>query len=404
MWICPLEGEQLVNTTLAELGSQMVDQGMLSASQLRQTQETATKSERKHQRLRTVLSDMLANQKRLTHYQQATLEQGRGYLLGVGPYVVFEALGNGAMSCVYRARHRATGEMVALKLVPKRLTRNARVVQLWRREVEAALTVDHPNLVGARHAQIRRPPFYLAMDLVEGPTLKYLLAHRGAFDVPTALALVEQAAHGLDALDRHGFVHRDVKPGNVMATWQGHVKLIDFGFSHDPGRPDAITRDGLVMGTANYMAPEAVRSGHQRDIRADLYSLGVTFYELLTGALPFPSGSRSETLRARRRGQPRDPRHYVPHLPDEVVSVLLHVLRREPQRRYQSPQELLSALRPLREFWCLPSESSLAGAIAMEPSTTVEPLEDTGQADDEPSSVTWLERLVHAARSTLSIH
>ena len=364
-------GRDVVSPTLAQLGSQMVRRGLLSAEQLHQAQKAAARSVRKHDRLHMVLADVLARQRRLTNYQQATLERGRGYLLSVGPYVVFEPLGNGAMSCVYRARRRDTGDMVALKLVPKRLARNSDVAHLWHREVEAALTVDHPNLVRARAAQIDHQPFYLVMDLVEGPTLKSLLAHRGRLDTATSLALVHQVARGLDALDRRGFVHGDVKPGNIMVTWHGQVKLIDFGFSHDPTRPDAITRRGLVIGTANYLAPEAGRDTREPDIRADLYSLGVTLYEMLTGALPFASGSKSEALRSRRRQAPRDPREHLPHLPDDVVSVVLRLLKRDPQQRYASPRELRTDLTDLRRAYPLRGHSGLSATIAMEPSGPV---------------------------------
>ena len=388
-----------MSNTLAELGSRVVQRGMLSAEQVQQAERAARVSVRKHHRLRAVLADVLARQKRLTNYQQATLSRVGGYLLCVGPYVVFEPLGNGAMSCVYRARHRGTGEMVALKLVPKRLTGRPEVVQLWRREVEAALSIDHPNLVRAHHGRVDKPPLYLVMDMVEGPTVKYLLAHRGPFDVPTSLSLVHQVARGLDALGRRGVVHGDVKPGNVMVTWQGQVKLVDFGFSHDPARADAITRRGLVVGTANYLAPEASWRGHHSDIRADLYSLGVTLYEMLTGELPFAADTREEALQAHRHLDPRDPRDHVPHLPDEVVDVVLRLLERDPQQRYASPGELRQELAALRRGWPLRDGSHLSSAIAMEPSVSVEPIEGLIGPASQPR---WGRRLADVVRAAVA--
>jgi serine/threonine-protein kinase len=181
------------------------------------------------------------------------------------------------------------------------------------------------------------------MELVPGESVRHLLRQHFRLDLPQALWITRQAGQALDALHRAGFLHADVKPENIRLVKDGTVKLIDLGFAHRPGEYRELRARGYVLGTVNYLAPE-VCTAASGDARSDLYSLGVTLYETLTGQLPFPPGSVTQTLERHCTQPPIDPRRHAPYLPAPVVLLLEQLLARQPADRPSSAGRVVQQL------------------------------------------------------------
>jgi serine/threonine protein kinase len=236
-------------------------------------------------------------------------------------YHIVEVLGQGGMGTVYKAQHRLMERLVALKVIDRGLTGNPAVVERFRREVKAAAQLNHPNIVHAYDADHAGDSHFLVMEYVDGITLARLVEEQGPLSVEVACTYVRQAALGLQRAFEHGMVHRDIKPHNLMLTPQGMVKILDFGLARlvseagptpqaaadaaRSGASPALTQLGMVMGTADYMAPEQATDPHAADTRADIYSLGCTLYYLLTGRHPFPEGAVLDKIMAHGTRKPR---------------------------------------------------------------------------------------------------
>ena len=199
------------------------------------------------------------------------------------------------MGVVFKARHRRLGRVGALKILPPSFARDRSAVMRFRREVEAAGRLKHPNLVAAQDADEDRGVHFLVMDYVEGRDLDRVVRDRGPMQVTQAIDCLIQAARGLEAAHAQGIVHRDIKPGNLMLDNAGTVRVLDLGLARivDAANPfgkstaGRLTESGMYMGTVDYMAPEQAEDSHRVDHRADIYSLGCTLYYLLTGQEPF---------------------------------------------------------------------------------------------------------------------
>jgi serine/threonine protein kinase len=279
-------------------------------------------------------------------------------------YRIVEVLGQGGMGTVYKAQHRLMERLVALKVIDRGLTGNPAVVERFRREVKAAAQLNHPNIVHAYDAEQAMDTHFLVMEFVEGTTLSSLVEKQGPLSVAQACDYIQQAALGLQRASEHGMIHRDIKPHNLMRTPQGVVKILDFGLARlisetspalsSPGQdafsedtsPASLTQMGMVMGTADYMAPEQAENAHAADIRADIYSLGCTLYYLLAGQTPFPEGTVLDKLRAHRSRKPRPLSDFRPDVPQALVRVLERMMAKDPDQRYQTPAEAAQALSP----------------------------------------------------------
>jgi serine/threonine protein kinase len=248
-------------------------------------------------------------------------------------YELAQRLGGGPMTVVYAARDGANGEPCAVKLVRPEWDDQATAVKLLQREARTGLAVRHPHLVRVRHAEVTRPRYFVVMDLVPGETLRRRLRRDYRLAVPDAVWVVRQVAEALAALHRAGFLHGDVKPDNVRLTDAGEAVLIDLGFSHRVGENAAFLREGYVLGTANYLAPELCGSLPAEDFASDLFSLGVLFFETLTGRLPYPTGPVPLTFRRHACDPPADIRRHDGRLPPALVALVERLLAREPEAR-----------------------------------------------------------------------
>ena len=297
----------------------------------------------------------------LTKFQAERLLAGRtaGFLLG--QYRILDQIGRGGMGRVFKAEHRTMGRIVALKVLASDLTRTGRAQEMFLREVRAAAQLVHPNIVIAYDANEIDGRTYLVLEYVDGPNLEQLVRQQGPLPVGQACDYVRQIAHGLQCAHLHGMVHRDVKPANILVQRRGLngdvvglVKISDFGlarlrhpnaaeaFSGHPGT--ILTRDNTVMGTPDYLSPEQARNLHNTDIRSDLYSLGCTFFFLLTGRVLFPGGSTLDKLIRHGAVKPPSVRAARPETPPEVEAVVEKLLAKHPEERYQTPADLAATL------------------------------------------------------------
>jgi WD40 repeat protein len=264
-------------------------------------------------------------------------------------YRVAGLLGAGGMGAVYKAEHLVMERAVALKVISRSLIARPAVVERFRREVRAAARLSHPNIVAAYDADQAGDTHFLVMEYVEGTTLARLVQEQGPLPVALACEYARQAALGLQHASEHGMVHRDVKPQNLMLTLQGQVKILDFGLARlasELAPAEAVTASGLMLGTADYIAPEQADDPHKADIRADIYSLGCTLYFLLTGQPPFPEGTLMQKLLAHGKRTPRLISSFRNDLRPGLDRVLDRMTAKEPARRYQTPAEVAQALAP----------------------------------------------------------
>jgi serine/threonine protein kinase len=248
-------------------------------------------------------------------------------------YELLACLGGGPMTCVYSARDCDADTLCAVKLPRPTWRDQDTAIKLLQREARAGLAVQHPHLVAFRYAHVTTPPYFLVMDLLAGESLRRQLRRDYRFEVPTAVWIARQTAEALAALHRAGFLHGDVKPDNIRLVDDGTARLIDLGFAHRPGENAAFLRDGYVLGTANYLAPELCAFQGESDYSADVFSLGVTFYEMLTGVLPYPAGSLGQTIRRHSCDPPIDIRRHTGTLPPELVSLIARLMARKPADR-----------------------------------------------------------------------
>jgi serine/threonine protein kinase len=248
-------------------------------------------------------------------------------------YDLLAYLGGGPMTCVYSARDCADDTLCAVKLPRPSWSDQETASKLLQREARAGLAVQHPHLVAFRHVHVTTPPYFLVMDLLGGESLRRRLRRYYRLDVATAVWMVRQTAEALTALHRAGFLHGDVKPDNVRLVDDGTTRLIDLGFAHRPGENAAFLREGYVLGTANYLAPELCAFQKEGDCPSDVFSLGVMLYEMLTGVLPYPAGSLGQTIRRHSCDPPIDIRRHTGTLPPELVALIVRMLARKPADR-----------------------------------------------------------------------
>jgi serine/threonine protein kinase len=249
-------------------------------------------------------------------------------------YRVLAPVGEGGMGVVYKAVHRAMDRVVALKVLRPHLTGRPDFLDRFRKEVQAAARLNHPNIATAHDADEAGGLHFLVTEFVEGQSLHELLRQRGPVPVAEARELVRQAALGLAHAHDRGLSHRDVKPANLLRTTPGRVKVVDFGLARLP-RDAAETPAGSspVVGTPDYMAPEQARDPESADARADVYGLGCTLYELLTGRPPFADGTVLQRLLAHQERTSRPVRELRPDVPATVAALLTRMLAKEPARR-----------------------------------------------------------------------
>jgi serine/threonine protein kinase len=356
-----------------------------------------------------VLARSLIDRGWLTPYQANQLLQGRGQELLLGSYVLLERIGEGGMGAVFKARNWKLGQVVALKLMREQRVNSTDAVKRFQREVRAAAQLDHPNIVRAWDADEVNGSHLLVMEFVAGIDLAKMVRTHGPLPVAQACEYIRQAALGLQHAFERGLVHRDIKPSNLFVTQDGAcVKILDFGLARlgeteGEASSTTLTREGAVMGTLDYIAPEQAIDSHQVDIRADLYSLGCTFYHLLTGKVPFPGGEALAKLLKHRIDEPTPLRQLRPEVPEAVSGVVRKLMAKLPTKRYQSPVELVITLQDLMRGQPVvtgPTDSTSATSDWTLPSTPENPFVGLDRSDTiAATSATRPEPLLAPVRS-----
>ena len=270
-----------------------------------------------------------------------------GVLDHVDGWELVELASEGSMGQVFRARPGGSPAdrpgAYAVKVLQPRWEHDAGAVDFFRRQATVSKEVSHPHLVSILAAGIRRPPYYVVMPWLAGSTLQDRLGLDRSIDLPHLLWIMRQVAEALEALHTAGWMHGDVKPGNIFVSPSGHVTLLDVGFARRVARIGSAV-DRPVTGTGHYMAPELITSALRADIRSDIYSLGVVLFRSLVGRVPFDGDSLAEVASQHLRSRAPDLRHHAPHLPSGLVHLVRDMLAKEPLRRPRTPSELIDRL------------------------------------------------------------
>jgi len=275
----------------------------------------------------------------------------------VSRYRILEKLGHGGMGVVYKALDLRLERFVALKFLPADACEDETTRQRFMQEARAASALDHPNICTIYSIEdTDRGEMFIAMAYYEREVLSHRIA-RGLVGVREAVEIAIQLGRGLSKAHEHGIVHRDVKPANVMLTPDGTVKLLDFGIALLGGSVRS-TKPGVAVGTPAYMSPEQA-CGQSCDGRTDIWAVGVVLYEMLTGQLPFRGDRHDLVLYAILHNEPRPAAELRPGIPADLDRAISTALAKDPDRRYPTANDLVAALRSVRELETLPSESSV---------------------------------------------
>jgi eukaryotic-like serine/threonine-protein kinase len=309
-----------------------------------------------------VVARALVEQGLLTRFQAELLLVGRTSGFHLGQYRILDHLGRGGMGRVFKAEHQTMNRIVAIKVLAPHLVKTPKAQQLFQREVRAAAKLVHPNIVTAYDANQIGDRCYLVMEYVDGPNLDELVRQRGPLPIGQACDFMRQSAIGLQYAHEVGMVHRDIKPANLLAqrpttstpAASPTIKILDFGLARlhawgpngEPAGDSIMAAENTVLGTPDFLSPEQARNLHQVDIRADLYSLGCTFYYLLCGRVPYPGGTTLEKLVRHSTEQAVPVEQFRRDVSPPVAAVVRRLMAKDPAQRFQTPNELAATLAP----------------------------------------------------------
>ncbi|MCA9269334.1 MAG: serine/threonine protein kinase, partial [Planctomycetales bacterium] len=315
--------------SLDEFRARLIDSGALEETALRQFEAELADDERPASS--DDLARLLVKRNRLTKYQAAHLYQGVESPLVCGNYVITDKIGFGGMGKVYKAEHRRLKRPAAIKLLPVKATESRAAVRRFYREVKAAARLKHPHIVLTYDAGDERGVPYFVMEYVDGPDLATYIQNQGPLSPELAIECVRQAASGLAYAHAEGVIHCDIKPANLLITWDGEgdsarpvVKVLDMGLAHllaaseaDDGSSSALGRQ--IVGSVDYISPEQADVRQTVDARSDVYSLGCTLYVMLTARAPYSVKGALQKVQAHRESPVPDVRHRRPEIPDALA-------------------------------------------------------------------------------------
>ncbi len=291
-----------------------------------------------------MLADELTRMGVLTIYQAQQLREGQTRL-ALGPYVITDWLGQGGMGQVFVAVHQMMERQVAIKVLPQSKSTNESISN-FKREIQTQAKLDHRNLVRAYDAGHDGNVYFLVTEYVPGTDLRRLVRSQGPLTINQAASVIMQAAMGLDYAHRQGLIHRDVKPGNILVTPEGLVKVSDLGLSGFLHEGEDDPRAGKIVGTADYLAPEKITDPLNVSAISDVYSLGCTTYYAVTGKVPFPGGSTRDKARRHCEETPWHPRKFNPDVSDEFVDLIADMMEKDPESRLATAADVVQRLEP----------------------------------------------------------
>jgi serine/threonine protein kinase len=265
-------------------------------------------------------------------------------LARVGSYDLIDPIAEGGMGTVYKGRNRDTGEIVAIKIVPEGMADNQTLQGRFQKEFKAASNLDHPNVVKALEYGVLGGRPYLVMEFVDGESLGQRIERDGRIPEAEAIRIIALAAQGLHHAHKSGMVHRDVKPDNIIVTKDGQVKLLDLGLVKEADNDINLTRTGRGLGTPHFMAPEQFRNAKNADVRCDIYSLGATLYQMVTGELPFKSMGPLDAWMKKINNELMPPMQVVPELSERINWAILRAMSADSEKRPDSCREFIEDL------------------------------------------------------------
>ena len=334
----------------AELTRLVVDQKLASQGEVRQCLDT-------HARLAAEdnprpLGDLLVEAGAITNSQLARLRKAVEETHGVQQipgYRIESKLGSGAMAHVFKARQLSLDRQVAIKILPPQLSENPEYVERFYKEGKAAAKLNHPNIVQAIDVGEAGPYHYFVMEYVDGPTLYDELEAHKVFSEQEALRIILQIARALEHAHKHGLIHRDVKPKNIMITKDGRAKLADMGLARVAAdEKTAQAEAGRAFGTPYYISPEQIRGEVDIDFRADIYSLGATLYHLITGRVPFDGPTPAAVMHKHLKDPLTPPDHVNTSLSAGIGEVVEVMMAKDREERYASTSDLLLDLEAIQ--------------------------------------------------------
>ena len=281
-----------------------------------------------------------------TIVERPVIRAGRGLMQPgdeVDGYVIKQEIGRGGMGRVYRAEHHVTGQEAALKMLLPQLVNDARLKARFVNEAKVLARLEHTNLVRLLGFIESERRAFIVMPYVAGTTLDKCMQREGRLEMSAAFDLFSQMVDGLDHMHRHGVMHRDLKPSNVIIQADGKVKITDFGIARAVGSAK-LTMEGMVVGTAEYLAPEQANGTLRDDLRSDVYSLAILLYEMLTGRVPFRHPSAAKVLIKQVSAAPPPPRTIRPDIPVGVEAAILRALAKKPDARFDSVVDFRDAV------------------------------------------------------------
>ena len=297
-------------------------------------------------------------------------------------YKLIRKVGTGGMADVWLATDTELDREVAIKILHDRFAQDSEFVERFQREAKSAAGLQHPNVVGVFDRGTFRDTYFIAMEYIDGPSLKDLV--KGGMSVPDAVAFVEQILAAAKFAHRKGIVHRDLKPQNVLIDDEGRAKVADFGIAG--GEASDITQAGTVMGTAEYLSPEQAE-GRETTSRSDIYSIGVILYEALTGTVPFTGDSAVSVALKQVTETPRIPSELNPKVPPSLDAVVMRSLSKDPSERYKDADAFKAALDAAMKNPDKPRRQDAAALLAAETgSTEVRTVDQEDDSDEETAA------------------
>jgi serine/threonine protein kinase len=260
-------------------------------------------------------------------------------------YKIVKKLGEGGMGTVYLANDTMLERKVAIKVLNPLLTKDAHFTERFRQEAKVQASLVHPNIVSLFNYFQEDENYCMVMEFADGETLKHIISSKGPIPEQRAVWILSQMLEAVGFAHKRGIIHRDIKPGNILLTKDDTVKILDFGIAkilQDKG----ITKTGTKMGTIYYMSPEQIKAVKDIDHRTDIYSIGVTFYEILSGRVPFnvDTDSDFEIMNEIVQGEIQDPRIIYPHISDWIVNLLFKAVEKDRNKRIQTAEEFVQGL------------------------------------------------------------
>lgn len=293
---------------------------------------------------RTVISNRPPDGKETFAAASSPIEMGRtlrGQTLGY--FHLEEFVGGGGMGAVFRARDSMLDRIVAVKVLARSQSTDEETRRRFQNEAQSAARLDHENIARVFYVGEDDGWHFIVFEFIEGVNIRDLVVEKGPLPLDEAVSYTLQVSEALSHAQQRDVVHRDIKPSNVLITPRGQVKLVDMGLARfhtlEASEGD-LTASGVTLGTFDYISPEQARDPRVADVRSDIYSLGCTFFFMLTGRPPFPEGTVLQKLLSHTSDAPPDLRQFRPDIPDEVSTVLNKMLAKKPERRHQEPSQL----------------------------------------------------------------